>query len=58
MKEGCVGIPENNPNLTPEVQQAAMEVMEQIHNGEIIPPKTEEQYQEFLSERGLYDGKQ
>ncbi len=58
LKEGCVGIPENNPNLTPEVQQAAMEVMEQIHNGEIIPPKTEEQYQEFLSERGLYDGKQ
>lgn len=58
LKEMCVGIPENNPHLDSEVQTAAMTIMEQIQNGEIIPPKTEEQYQEFIKERGLYDGKQ
>lgn len=58
IKEGCAGIPEENPNLDPAIQEKAMTILEQIDNGEIVPPKNEEEYQEFLSERGLRDGRQ
>ncbi|MEY8522467.1 BMP family ABC transporter substrate-binding protein [Lachnospiraceae bacterium 38-10] len=58
MKEGCAGIPAENPNMDAEIQKAAEGIAEQIQNGEIVPPKTEEEYQEFVRERGLHDGKQ
>ncbi len=48
LSEDCVGIPLENPNLDPAVYEDAMKVMEQVKNGEIIPPKTPEQYEEFL----------
>lgn len=58
IKEGCAGIPEENPNMDPAVYKKAMEILEQIESGEIAPPRNEEEYQKFLSERGLNDGKQ
>ncbi len=53
LKEECVGIPSENPNLDSAIYEDAMKIMEQIQNGEIIPPKTPEQYEEFLREGGL-----
>lgn len=35
-KNGGVGIPENNPNLSPEVQAEADAVLEKIRLGEIV----------------------
>ncbi|MDO4337208.1 MAG: BMP family ABC transporter substrate-binding protein [Eubacteriales bacterium] len=58
LEEGCVGIPEENPNLDPQVQEDTMKLKEIIQSGEIVPPANEEEYQSFISERGLYDGKQ
>lgn len=49
LAEDCVGIPEENPNMAPEVYDAAMEVQELIKSGEITPPGTEEEYNEFLN---------
>ena len=53
LKEECVGIPSENPNLDAAIYEDAMKIMEQIKNGEIIPPKTQEQYEEFLREGGF-----
>lgn len=58
MEEGCVGIPEENPNMDPAIYEDAMELMEQIQSGEVVPPKTEEEYEEFLKEGGMKDGVQ
>lgn len=58
IKEGCAGIPEENPNLDPAVQEAALAIQAQIEAGEIVPPKNEEEYLQFVNERGLYDGRQ
>lgn len=53
LSEDCVGIPSENPNLDPAVYEDAMKVLEQIKTGAIIPPRTPEQYEEFLREGGL-----
>ncbi|NLY46020.1 MAG: BMP family ABC transporter substrate-binding protein [Tissierella sp.] len=42
-----VGIPENNPNMDPQVYEKAMEIQDLIVNGEIDPPHDEATYTEF-----------
>lgn len=49
LKDNCVGIPENNKNLDPEVYNAAMIIKQKIIDGEITPPKTENEYNTFIS---------
>lgn len=58
MKEECVGIPDENPNLDPAIEAKMEDLEEQIREGEIVPPKNEEEYRQFIDERGIYDGKQ
>ena len=48
LKEGCVGIPAENPLMDPEVYEKAMEIQEMIIQGELVPPSSEETYQAFL----------
>ena len=47
IKENCVGIPEENPNLDPNVYKAAIEIQEKISDGKIVSPGTEKDYNEF-----------
>lgn len=47
MKEGCVGIPEENKNLSDDVYKAAMEIQNKIVSGEITPPYNAETYKAF-----------
>ena len=47
VKENCVGIPKENPNLNPEVYKAAVEIQEKISDGKIISPGNEKDYNEF-----------
>ncbi|MBF0579423.1 BMP family ABC transporter substrate-binding protein [Erysipelotrichaceae bacterium RD49] len=49
LKENGVGIPENNPNMDPEVYKKAMAIQDQIINGELVIPSTEETYNEFIT---------
>lgn len=46
-KEGCVGIPENNPNLSEEVKKAVKKIDDKLMSGEIVPPGTAKSYEEF-----------
>jgi len=48
-----VGLPENNPNLSEETQEKADSALENIKNGEVIVPRTAEDLEIFLSERGF-----
>lgn len=48
LKEGAVGIPENNPNMDPEVYKKAMAVQELIKAGKVVAPYSEESYAEFI----------
>lgn len=48
IKEGCVGIPEHNPNLSDLVSQKVKSLQEKICNGEISPPGTQAKYEEFI----------
>lgn len=47
IKEGCVGIPEVNPNLDPKVYLAGMAIQDKISDGEIVPPYNLQTYREF-----------
>lgn len=49
IKEGCVGIPENNPNLDKDIQNSVKKLEEKISTGEIVPPGTSETYDKFIS---------
>lgn len=49
LANGGVGIPENNPNMDPQVYEKAMEIQKLIIDGEIDPPHNEETYQNFLN---------
>lgn len=49
LANGGVGIPENNPNMDPQVYEKAMEIQRLIIDGEIDPPHNEETYQNFLN---------
>lgn len=48
LANGGVGIPENNPNMDPQVYEKALEIQELIINGEIDPPYNEETYNNFI----------
>lgn len=47
LTEDAVGIPEDNPNLDPEVYRKTIEIGEKIKAGEIVPPKNASSYEEF-----------
>jgi len=47
LKDGCVGIPENNPNMDPEVYNKAIALQEKIASGEIVAPYNAETYENF-----------
>ncbi len=49
LKENCVGIPENNPNMDPGVYNDAMELEKKIINDEIIPPYNKQSFEKFKS---------
>ncbi len=47
IKEGCVGIPQNNPNLSSNVQSKASVLQKKLVEGEIIPPGNLDSYNKF-----------
>lgn len=47
LKEDCVGIPENNPNMDSEVYASAMKVKQDIIDEKIVPPYNKETYNSF-----------
>lgn len=49
LAEDGVGIPENNPNMDPEVYKKAMELEQKIIDGEIDPPSTETDYLAYVT---------
>lgn len=48
IKENCVGIPKENPNVPENVKNAVKAVEEKVRSGEIIPPGTSASYEEFI----------
>ena len=50
LAEGCVGIPKENPNMSPEDYEEAMKIQKMIIDGKLIPPATEDAYETFLAE--------
>ena len=48
IKEDCVGIPNENPNVEPEVVLKAKELEGKIASGEIKPPNNLESYNKFV----------
>lgn len=48
IKEGCVGIPKSNPNMSPKVHSAALAVQENLVNEKIIPPGNSDSYNKFM----------
>lgn len=48
LKEECVGIPEENPNMDPNVYEMTMQLQSKIMADEIVPPSNESQYNEFI----------
>lgn len=52
LKEDCVGIPEENPNIAPNVLESAYKVEKLIMDGKIVPPKNIEEYNNFV--KNLY----
>lgn len=56
LAEDGVGIPEDNPNMDPEVYQKAMEIKQMIIDGDIIPPATEEAYIAFEAAYNINNG--
>lgn len=55
IKEGCVGIPEDNPNISKKSYESSKAVMKKISDKEITPPGTLEDYNSFM--RSLPDMK-
>jgi basic membrane protein A len=47
IKEGAVGIPTENKNVSPEVYQAALKLEDKIKDGTIVPPYDEQTYKNF-----------
>ena len=50
LSEGCVGLPEENPNMDPAVYEEAMHIQEMIMSGELVTPASEAEYEAFLEE--------
>lgn len=48
LTEDAVGIPEENPNMDPEVYEKTLAVGESIKAGDIVPPYNRETYEEFI----------
>lgn len=48
IKENCVGISENNPNMSSDVYNAAMVLQEKVIKGEITPPWDLGSYNKFM----------
>ena len=48
IEDGCVGIPEDNPNISSDIQNKVKKLQEKICGGEISPPGTPEKYDDFL----------
>ena len=48
IKEGCVGIPENNPNIPESITMKLRRVEQKLRDEEIMPPGTSEKYDEFI----------
>ncbi len=48
IKEGCVGIPQNNPNMSAEVYSAALVLQEKLVEGTVIPPGNLDSYNKFM----------
>lgn len=53
LKEDAVGIPTDNPNMAPEVYEAALELQQTIKDGTVTPPYSEETYKAFVEKYGL-----
>lgn len=49
VKENCVGIPENNPNIAPDIIKSVKVVEEKICKNEIVPPSDSESYKKFVN---------
>ena len=47
LKEGAVGIPANNPNLSKDVYNDTMKIQQDIISGKIVPPYNESTYKTF-----------
>ncbi|MCR5421693.1 MAG: BMP family ABC transporter substrate-binding protein [Lachnospiraceae bacterium] len=48
MTEGAVGISEDHSNYRDEIYDAALLVEDKIKSGEIVPPKSESEYKDFI----------
>jgi basic membrane protein A len=49
LKEECVGIPEENPNLDESVYKDTLAIADKIIAGEITPPASKEEFDQFVS---------
>ena len=47
LSEDCVGIPEDNPNMSPEIYESAIEIRDKIVNKDIIPPYNSDTYKTY-----------
>lgn len=47
LKDGGVGIPENNPNMDPEVYKKTIAIQDEITAGKIVPPYNKKTFEEF-----------
>lgn len=52
LSEDCVGIPKENPNMSPEVYKSAMEIRNKIVNKDIIPPYNSDTYKNYREKLG------
>ena len=49
IKENCVGIPENNPNIDNKILKSAKKIEQKISNKEIVPPSNLNEYNNFVN---------
>ncbi len=49
IKENCVGIPENNPNINNKILKLAKKIEQKISDKEIIPPSNLSEYNNFVN---------
>ena len=52
LSEDAVGIPEEHPNYSDEIYNAAMKIKDEIKNGSITPPGTEGEYNTYVAGLG------
>lgn len=52
LKEGCVGLPEENPNVDPKVLEDTKVIEAKIAADEIVPPGNKEAYEAFIGNLG------